>query len=166
MLEYSKHNLKIIAGLLQVLPEEVYCRPSNLLSQASIGQHVRHIVELYQGLLSGYDKGPVNYDNRKRDRSIETDIALAQKGLTGIIESIDRPNKPLQLIAEIDGRQIILESNYDRELMYNLEHAIHHMALIKVGVIAMTDIVLPVEFGVAPATLQYRAESTQWPTGV
>jgi hypothetical protein len=31
----------------------------------------------------------------------------------------------------VDGEEIRVESNYLRELLYNLEHCIHHQALIK-----------------------------------
>lgn len=161
MLDYSKNNLHWIIGLLRSLPEGAYDRPSLLLSQATIGQHTRHILEMYQGLIGGYDSGIVGYDNRKRDQNIETDTAFAEAIIHDIIIDLDKPNKVLQIISEIDGKSINLESNYDRELMYNLEHAIHHMALIKVAVIEMTDIILPKEFGVAPTTLQYRAQCVQ-----
>ena len=161
MFEYSKNNLKWVVGLLQDLPEGLYDKPSTLLSDASIGQHVRHIAEMYQGLMSGYDSGLVEYDKRKRDRNIETDTAFAEGILNEIINTLDRADKPLQIVYQIEDREIILTSNYDREVMYNLEHAIHHMALIKVAVIEMTDIALPKEFGVAPTTLQYRAQCVQ-----
>jgi hypothetical protein len=161
MLDYSVNNLKWMIGLLEVLPDGVYDRPSTLLSQATIGQHTRHIVEMYQGLMSGYGSGLIEYDKRKRDYRIETDTAFAIDMINEVIPELDKVNKPLQINSEIDEREFILQSNYDRELMYNLEHAVHHMALIKVAIIEMTDITLPKEFGVAPTTLQYRAQCVQ-----
>jgi len=161
MFDYSKNNLNWIIGMLEVLPEGIYDRPSMLLSQATIGQHTRHTLEMYQCLLRGYDAGVVEYDRRDRDRRIETDIAFATRAITEIIEALERENKPLQVHSEIDEREFILQSNYEREIMYNLDHSIHHMALIKVAVIEMTDIVLPKEFGVAPTTLQYRTQCVQ-----
>ena len=161
MFDYSKNNLRWITGLLQALPGETYGRPSKLLSEATIGQHVRHIVEMYQGLLSGYESGVIEYDKRKRDSQIETDVVFAESTINDIIATIEKENKLLRVISEIDNSEFILESNYEREVMYNLEHAIHHMALIKIAVIEMTDIILPKEFGVAPTTLQYRAPCVQ-----
>ena len=161
MFEYSKNNLKWVTVLLRDLPDGVYDRPSSLLSGATIGQHVRHIVEMYQGLLMGYDSSLVEYDKRKRDRSIETDRVFAETILIEIINNLNKTDKNLFVIYELEGREVKLQSNYHRELMYNMEHAIHHMALIKVAVIEMTDIILPKEFGVAPTTLQYRAQCVQ-----
>jgi hypothetical protein len=54
-----------------------------------------------------------------------------------------------------------LDSNYYREVMYNLEHTIHHHALIKVGIEHFTSLQLPESFGVAPSTMQYRETCAQ-----
>jgi hypothetical protein len=158
MFTSSKDNLACIIDLLHELPDDVYIQPSPMLSQSTIGQHVRHIVELYQGLLAGYGSGQISYDDRKRDRTIETDKAAAEKTIAYIAAQLPKPNIPLQISGELNGQSYCIQSNYEREVLYNLEHAIHHMALIKVAVIEMTAIELPKEFGVAPATLQYRAQ--------
>lgn len=161
MFDYSKNNLVWIINMLRSLPAGVYDRPSRLLSGASIGQHARHIIEMYQSLLHGYQDGIVEYDKRKRDKRIEIDPAFAELVINQVMDGLLQANKPLQVVSEIDEREFVLQSNYEREVMYNLEHAIHHMALIKVAVIEMTDIQLPKEFGVAPTTLQYRAQCVQ-----
>jgi len=46
-------------------------------------------------------------------------------------------------------------------MMYNLEHIIHHQALIKVAINQLSDFVVSDSFGVAPSTLQYRKECVQ-----
>ena len=62
---------------------------------------------------------------------------------------------------ELNGEENFLPSNYYREVMYNLEHAIHHHALIKIGIQQFTAIELPESFGVAPSTMQYRKACAQ-----
>ena len=161
MHSFSENKLRSISALLSVLPDGVYTRPCSQLSGATIGQHVRHTLELYQCLLSGYENGLVEYDKRKRDKIIEIDISTAGSVIASICTELDKQDKELRVAYEIEGREIALQSNYQRELMYNLEHAIHHMALIKVAVISMTDIVLPVEFGVAPSTITFRKQCVQ-----
>ena len=81
--------------------------------------------------------GIVNYEKRKRDHRIETDKDLATSLLKEIYQNIDRSNKDIFLEAEdyCDPMEIVsIPSNYYRELAYNLEHTIHHMALIRVGI--------------------------------
>ncbi len=47
MTQYCKQNLLELKELLQKLSEEQYSRPSEILSGASIGQHLRHVLEFY-----------------------------------------------------------------------------------------------------------------------
>ena len=46
---------------LDALSNTEYTVPCKHLSQTAIGQHVRHVVELYQCLIAGYENGTVNY---------------------------------------------------------------------------------------------------------
>jgi hypothetical protein len=76
---------------LHQLSGEEYTRPSKTLFHASIGQHVRHIIELFLCLEKGYDSGIVNYEKRKRDYRIETEKDLAIQLLKDIYHRIERP---------------------------------------------------------------------------
>ena len=62
---------------------------------------------------------------------------------------------------ENSGGIVAIPSNYYREIAYNLEHTIHHMALIRVGVNEVSTIELPQEFGVAYSTIKYRQQCAQ-----
>lgn len=147
-----------LAQAILQLQERDYNFPSAHLSNATIGQHVRHVVELYNCLLNGYKTGFVNYDNRKRDKSIEQDLLYAHDLLQQIILDIKKPDKQLILQANNNGICIELETNYYRELLYNLEHTIHHMALIRVGINDVCEVKLSNDFGVAASTIKYRNE--------
>ncbi|WP_114941652.1 DinB family protein [Mucilaginibacter endophyticus] len=136
-----------------------YTQPIKLLSQSSIGQHTRHILEFFIELSKGYETGMVDYDKRVRDKSIEADKDFAIATIRRIGTSIQKPDKELLLQAEYgDGEAHSTQvfSNYYRELVYNLEHTVHHMALIRIGVNAVSNVVIPDEFGVAASTLKYR----------
>ncbi len=149
--------------LEQVTPEQ-YKAPSRTLSKATIGQHVRHIIELFQCLHQGYGSGRINYENRKRDLLIETDPRLAVSLLQQIANSLHMPDKTLLLEVSYQTdteESIVIQSNYLRELVYNLEHTVHHMALIRVGIEELTPISLSVGFGVATSTMKYRKSCVQ-----
>jgi hypothetical protein len=145
--------------LLLSLTNEQYCEQIPVLSNASIGQHTRHIIEFFIELDHGYETGYVNYDARKRDIKIETDKNCALSKLQQITEGLNKENKPLLLVSDFGSNNHSLHTittNLERELMYNLEHTIHHMALIRIGVNAVSTITLPENFGVAVATMKYR----------
>lgn len=145
--------------LIETLTDEQYCFPSNVLSQATVGQHLRHIIEFFEELYNGYETGLVNYDSRQRDHRIETDRLFAIQKLREIVKDLPKPDKDLTLTASLTNEangQVEFNTNYNRELLYNLEHTVHHMALIRTGIEAVSAIQLPVQFGVAESTLQSR----------
>ena len=165
LLKKSVHKVFVqLTESLNALPDAEYIKPCKALSNASIGQHVRHIVELFLCLEKGYGTSVVNYDGRKRDQKIETDKNFAIRLMHEIYSRIDRPNIELHIRAgDYDDSDGIIEipTNYYREIAYNLEHAIHHMALIRIGINEISDVTLSHEFGVACSTIKYRQECAQ-----
>ncbi len=156
--------LEQLAAVLLMLEEKAYTKPVVQLNQASIGGHTRHVIELFQCLLKGYGQGIVNYDKRVRDLLIETDRELAIELITGIIQQSDKPNISLTLQAShsaSNDQPYSVETNYHREILYNLEHTIHHMALMRVGIQEVSSLQLSPDFGVAPSTIKYRQACVQ-----
>lgn len=153
-----------LQNVIEQLTDQQYTEPASLIFNANIGQHIRHIIELYQILEIGYTDGVVNYENRKRDYQIETQKKLAIRSIQSLFATINKPNKKLLLETEYGlsaNEPSTLETNYYRELVYNLEHAVHHMALIRVAINEVSTIQLPKEFGIASATLKFRASCAQ-----
>jgi hypothetical protein len=154
-------TLTELADLLSKLSDKEYCNPCPDLSNATIGEHTRHIIEMFQCLQNQYKNGLVNYDNRKRDYFIQTNTAFAKECITAILMQIDKPNKNLQLQQIVDEEELIIDTNYHRELLYNLEHCIHHQALIKVAIVQNASIKVDDNFGVASSTIEYRKQCAQ-----
>jgi len=154
-----------LAQSLWLLKAGEYSQPCTALSGATVGQHVRHIIELFKALEQGYGAGMVNYEKRPRDKTIENDSILACTLLQQIGEELDRPNKSLLLEAVYDEQTSApqqIPTNYQREIAYNLEHTIHHMALIRIGIRELDNLlVLPESYGTASSTLKHRQECAQ-----
>ncbi len=143
---------------LETLTAEEYQRPLELLSAASIGQHTRHFIEFFQCLLRQTSAGEINYDLRIRDKAIEQDPKVALAAIQQICQGLQESdvNQQVQLCA-CYGSKVTVESNVARELVYNLEHTIHHLAIIRIGLaIVRPDLHLPDSFGVAASTTKYR----------
>lgn len=156
-----KNNLYQIVDLIQQLSNEEFCKKHSELSEASIGEHTRHIIELYQCLLQNYENGCINYDLRKRNILIQTDVKEASKSIENLIISIEKENKNLTLTQGENSNQLTIETNYYRELLYNLEHSIHHQALIKVVLQKFKHVKVSNDFGVARSTIEYRMQCAQ-----
>jgi hypothetical protein len=154
-------TLNELNDLLSQLTNVEYTNPCFGLSNATIGEHTRHIIEMFQCLDNQYDCGIVNYDDRKRDAEIQTNTDFAKLTIDAVINHLDKPNKPLHLQQIVDGEEVLIESNYNRELLYNLEHCIHHQALIKVAVLQNESIIIDANFGVARSTIEYRNQCVQ-----
>ncbi len=164
-IQHAIQNIFVqLSKSLKQLTTAEYVQPSQVLFNATIGQHVRHIIELFTELEKGYASGTVNYENRKRDYLIETDKEFACDLLQKIYAGIDRPDKYLMLEANYneDSNEVLtIQTNYYREVVYNLEHTVHHMALIRVGITEVSAIQLPEGFGVASSTIKYRRACAQ-----
>jgi uncharacterized damage-inducible protein DinB len=152
--------------------EEDFSKPSVALSNATIGQHLRHTVEFFICLESGFEKGLVNYDKRNHDKLIESDKFIAAASLRGIANFISsqHEDKRLKLEVAYEGDcedWVTIESNYSRELVYNIEHAVHHMAIMKIGIREVAPYIqLPADFGIAVSTLRYKEAPAKRGVGV
>jgi len=160
-----KENLESIAFLLHKLTPAQYQHPSQFLSGATIGQHIRHILEFYTCLAQAFStRDIVNYDQRKRSMCLENDPREA----IGVISDHITWLQSERIVGEIhlaaayatSSEKICrMPSSYQRELAYCLEHSIHHQALIKIGLLeqGLEDLIEP-EFGVAPSTIKFRQQ--------
>ena len=154
-------SLNELVSLLVQLPDSEYAKPCVSLSDSTIGEHTRHIIEMFQCLENNYNSGIVNYDKRPRNKLIQTDTDFAISQIKGVQNSLEKGNKKLELEQIIDEEELRIESNYFRELLYNLEHCIHHQALIKVAILQNDTIKIDANFGVARSTIEYRNQCAQ-----
>jgi cobalamin-dependent methionine synthase I len=161
LLPSINNSLNELIDLLSQLSQKEYSNSCAELSNASIGEHTRHILEMFLCLENQYDSGIVNYDKRERNTRIQTDTTFAIENIVLIQQNLDKKNKNIELLQLIDGAEIRIGSNYFRELLYNLEHCIHHQALIKVAVLQCETVTIDANFGVARSTIEYRNQCAQ-----
>ena len=152
-------QLKSLSNLLLLLNDRQYNQKNSFLGNASIGGHTRHIIELLKCATNGYHTGTVDYLNRVRNLAIETDKLAAMQELSLMASQLIQPDKKMKLIIESDEVSVTnyVTTTYFREIVYNAEHAIHHLALIRVALREMKLEIVGDDFGMAYSTIKYLA---------
>ncbi|NJN77220.1 MAG: hypothetical protein HC803_01910 [Saprospiraceae bacterium] len=156
-----------VADLLDIINNQYYSQSLSTFNGSSVGQHIRHVIDFYLCLISGSNDF-INYDNRERNPLIETDCLTAKNFIEIIaqkVQSMDIEQKVMVSSSFVDDEEeqlISIPSSVGRELMYAYDHAIHHLAMIKIGMqIHFPEIAISKDLGVAPSTLKYRKQCAQ-----
>ena len=159
--QLNVETLLRLKAVLAQMDQRLYTHV-NAKGGASVGQHVRHTLEFFQCLFDA--KMAVNYDARNRDIMVESSPKHASLTIDRIIEEVNNQTSdfPLQTVGEfpsVSAQPLSVNSSLSRELLYVLEHAIHHMALIRILIKdEQADFELEEAFGVAYSTLAYRSQ--------
>jgi hypothetical protein len=140
----TRAHLEQLRDLLCRLSDAQFSQPLEVLDGASLGQHVRHVLEFYGCLMESLETGEVNYDNRRRDALMEQSTQRNLVFIDRLLHQIGevRGDRPMRLSADHSpegGQLISVPSTYHRELLYNVEHLVHHLALVKIGVKMLPD---------------------------
>lgn len=152
------------------IPPADYTQPISVMYSANIGQHTRHIVEFFQCLAQQIAQQQIDYDQRQRNLAIEQSPQTACEVITQVqlwLQSLlQSENIHCALLVnynlERKNDKYAVASSLFRELVYNIEHTIHHAALIKVALALLhLDIDVPSHFGIAPSTIRYQQQPTR-----
>ena len=153
-------------SVLDQLDNNQYTQEIDLLS-ATIGKHTRHIVNFYEAIALKSDCNTLNYDNRQREELLETNIDFLLNRFEETIAAFDCLNEDEAIILQsnfnvANNDNYTLNSSMGRELLYAFEHAVHHMAILKIGLkYAFPEVNIPVDFGMAPSTIKYQKQCAQ-----
>jgi spore cortex formation protein SpoVR/YcgB (stage V sporulation) len=148
--------------VIEQINDEDFIKPSQSLSRSTLGQHFRHAIEFFECLAKGQEKGVISYDHRDHDENIERSRVLAVEVIRRIKSFIAQVSVDQKIKLEVgyshDTDSIeVISSNMAREIVYNIEHVVHHMALVKIGIKEIIPgLELPEDFGVAVSTIKYQ----------
>jgi hypothetical protein len=158
----ATHQLNQMRNLIQSLSQQEYADNLPLLAQNSIGKHCRHVIEFYICLLEGQANDTVDYDKRNRDLQLEIDKHAALAAIDHIATQLPlSTEKPMLLLATYPEGSTQLNTTFFREIVYNIEHTIHHLAIIKMAISThFPHLTLPDEVGFAYSTMQHAKQHT------
>ena len=156
--EISKKQLLELKSILNQINDSDYSKNLVVLENGTIGRHVRHVLEFYECLFMSKSGDTVCYDDRKRNLLLEENVRFASDYVDEIIDQIEQVdiNKRLLLKSKYEQAEIIMESSLFREITYNIEHTVHHLAIIRIAISAeLKYIDLSSSFGYAESTVQF-----------
>lgn len=162
---------KVILGSIEVLHELIQfiqqldddnysCSPQPLFD-SPIGNHVRHILDIYQALMQS-ERSLIDYDQRRRGADVETKRLAALKELV-VIENwlLALDQTQFETVNIIKTEVCLSQQNSEkftstlgRELCFASSHATHHLALL-VAIARSMNIGINGQPGLAPATATF-----------
>ncbi len=161
IIKHNKDNLLSTRLLVDSLNDHTYRESVEVISGATIGEHVRHILEFYVCLFRGTGD-QVCYDDRERNHRIENDRNFALTVIDNLIVKLQEVKQDRSLSLKADysfngSDALMLSTSLYRELAYCLEHSVHHQALIKVAIRFVSENpLIGKDFGVAPSTIRHQ----------
>ncbi|GIC75473.1 hypothetical protein [Moritella sp. F3] len=146
--------------LLSTMTNEQYCMRAVPHMNSCIGEHLRHILDLYYALKESAAIQVIDYDVRRRGALVES------CRLTGLLELGQIKAWLLTLqprmmhdkfimsteVSVINTTVAHVETSLIRELIFVSAHAIHHYALMDISA-KLCAFDTPKNMGIAPATL-------------
>lgn len=160
-------NIEVLNQLKELvqLSTDIYVKKPNS-KHAGIGEHVRHVLDHYRALRNGLPTRKVDYNLRTRNSLEESQPHVAQKKIDELINwlaNLDYDDSDITVVSEISLRENqsqTLQSNTEREMLYLINHSIHHMAYASL-LASVNGINLPAYIGLAPGTATYQREQKQ-----
>lgn len=186
----SLETIDQMISFIEGLSDKEYQYIAKPLFDSSIGQHLRHIVDLYLALMSSTQLGhidsaktirsssaispvsTINYDIRRRGALIETEKQ------TGLAELADIRawllyNEHTNMTEEVwistevslsSQASELFKSSLGRELCFASSHLTHHLAIMA-AIAKVSGKEVDSSIGLAPATATYTREQAQGTEG-
>jgi hypothetical protein len=153
--------LRQAISLVGQMDDAIFATSPKGLAPHRAGSHLRHVLEFYECFLDGLESSRIDYDQRKRDESLEKSRHYAAARIRSIIRRLEeipslRNDSVLAIRVENADTDIYLRSSIGRELQALSSHTIHHFALIAMT-LRLHGFVVDPEFGMSPSTLRYQA---------
>lgn len=164
----SIESLEQMIDFITGLSDEAYKKAPKPLFNSSIGQHLRHILDVYMALMNSDNITEINYDIRRRGLDLETvrseglrELNLIHKWLSAL--NPDVLTLPISIRSEVSvcsEQSAQMASSMGRELCFASSHLTHHLALMA-AIAKFLGHEVNDEFGVAPTTATFLRSQQQ-----
>lgn len=158
----SIESLDQMIDFIKNLGDEAYKTAPKPLFDSSIGQHLRHILDVYMALINSDNFEKINYDIRRRGLALET---VRTEGLIELnvirhwLVTLDEASLTLQTtvhseVSVCSEQAAQMTSSMGRELCFASSHLTHHLAIMA-AIAKFLGHKVSAELGVAPTTATF-----------
>lgn len=157
MIEAIEKNLLRGIKLLNEITDQQYSDCSVAPYYSSIGNNMRHILDVFSCIFKGIDSGSIDFSNRDRNELAQVEIEHGIAYFNDIINRLKRVeeydlNRIVNVIDDLGTGKVSTKYTLGSALAQAHSHAIHHYASIGF-IINSLGIELPdEEFGYNPTT--------------
>ncbi|MFK7759151.1 MAG: hypothetical protein AB8C13_04300 [Phycisphaerales bacterium] len=155
--------LEQLAGYIDLVNDEQFCRASALFPGGTVGKHIRHTLDHFRASINTPCIEVIDYDHRSRGVDVETSKAAALDAITQLrtcLGSFSEDDLGEAVVTKVmcsgDGQCAELGSTRGREIFFALHHAIHHNAILK-AIGSELGLELEPGFGTAPSTINFES---------
>ncbi|HHB78299.1 MAG TPA: DinB family protein [Saprospiraceae bacterium] len=124
---------------------------------STVGQHFRHILDIFSCIFNGLDERKVDLTARERNELAESNIGVARNYLDTIYEKLKSiqdldPNIPVKVTDDLGLGRVDVNYTLGSALCQAHSHAIHHFASLGY-MLHQLDVKIPdTRFGYNPTT--------------
>lgn len=164
-----REALKQAASQVLEIVTAIAAEPDTLRDQlyqnVGIGRHVRHVTDHFLCLQHGAQSSAIDYNQRNRESEVERDPNAARAQIIALMKWTESLTAAQLEAAVTVHAEILLTETFDktfhstfaREILYLINHTIHHAAYIKL-LAARDGLLLSADIGIAPATASFQRQ--------
>jgi len=151
-----------IIHLLDQIPVNDFNRSLDVYEDATLGKHFRHVYEFFDCLVDQCNCGELDYGKRKREQSIENSPLVARDHFVTLLDRITQLQEEQKIkvytdFTDEDGSRHAVDTTVGREIMYAYDHAVHHLAIVRIGLASLSPTIeFDTTLGVAASTVQHQ----------
>jgi len=157
IIQSSINTLNKSKILLSILSNDELKNDSISPYYSCIGSHIRHILDVYDCILSGIESNHVDLTNRARDTRMHEDCNYAYNNVIRVIEQLEAFgetdfNKRLNVLDDLGLGNVEIEYSLGAAFAQANSHAIHHYAIINYILDRLNIKIEDESFGYNPTT--------------
>lgn len=158
----SVESLEQMIEFIENLDDAIYQQSSKPLFDSTIGQHLRHILDLYMALIKPHHSGNIHYDVRRRGIALEHERAAGIAELRQVKQwlgdlALSRLEQKIMITTEVSIYTVQSSeicSTFGREICFASSHLTHHLALMA-AIAKYLGQQVEAGLGVAPCTATF-----------